>query len=511
MQPGTPAAVVRADRVLTCSAAAGEQGVHRGLHRREAQRRCPGLVVLVEDPSGSAVAFERVLTVVERFVPAVEVIRPGVCACRSAGVSRYAGRRRSKAGDRSGDGSGGHLAEEYGNDVDLAGRLAAAVGHGCRVGIADGLFAAGLAARRGLVVQPGATREFLAPWPVRDTLGRPELADLLVRLGVDTLGDFAALPPGAVLSRFGPDGARAHRLARGLEERPLALRQRADGLTVSVELDPPVDRADRAAFAVKALADGLHERLAAHRLVCTRVAIEAVTERGERLVRLWRQDGTPASSTVAERMRWQLDSWISGAGDRSSGRPTSGLVLLRLTADEVTPDDGHQLDLWGATNETDERVARAVARVQGMLGVDAVTTAVPGGGRGPADRITWTVWGEPRVPRLPESAPWPGHIPSPSPATVHGEPVPAEITDGDGLVLAVSGRHALSAPPAWLSVAGGRRVPAVAWAGPWPVDERWWDPAGRRRLARLQVVTADGAARLLALRGGRWWVEAEYD
>jgi protein ImuB len=51
----------------------------------------------------------------------------------------------------------------------------------------------------------------------------------------------------------------------------------------------------------------------------------------------------------------------------------------------------------------------------------------------------------------------------------------------------------------------------VAWAGPWPVDERWWDPTDHRRLARFQVVTEDGTARLLILDGGRWFVDAVYD
>jgi protein ImuB len=59
----------------------------------------------------------------------------------------------------------------------------------------------------------------------------------------------------------------------------------------------------------------------------------------------------------------------------------------------------------------------------------------------------------------------------------------------------------------------GDRSPCriVAWAGPWPVDERWWDAAGHRRLARFQVVTDDGVARLLTVEGGRWWLAGTYD
>ena len=49
------------------------------------------------------------------------------------------------------------------------------------------------------------------------TLDRPELADLLVRLGIRTLGGFAALPGPQVLARFGTEGALCHRVARGIE------------------------------------------------------------------------------------------------------------------------------------------------------------------------------------------------------------------------------------------------------------------------------------------------------
>jgi protein ImuB len=53
---------------------------------------------------------------------------------------------------------------------------------------------------------------------------------------------------------------------------------------------------------------------------------------------------------------------------------------------------------------------------------------------------------------------------------------------------------------------------AVAgWAGPWLVDERWWDTANHRRRARFQVLTAEGRALLLSVEEGRWWLEATYD
>ena len=97
-------------------------------------------------------------------------------------------------------------------------------------------------------------------------------------------------------------------------------------------------------------------------------------------------------------------------------------------------------------------------------------------------------------------------MPAPAPATVHPHPAPVEVVDGDGVTVAVTGRGLLTAEPVRLD---GEQI--VAWAGPWPVDERWWDPPAHRRRARLQAVTSSGAAYLLAVEGGQWHVEAVYD
>jgi len=107
-----------------------------------------------------------------------------------------------------------------GAGVTVGAGVTAGVGVPAGVGVADGLFAAVLAARcpgtDPVVVAPGGTPAFLAPWPLT-TLGRPELADLLDRLGIHTLGRFAALPDRHVLARFGVDGVACHRVAQGVE------------------------------------------------------------------------------------------------------------------------------------------------------------------------------------------------------------------------------------------------------------------------------------------------------
>ncbi|MEQ1787262.1 MAG: DNA polymerase Y family protein, partial [Acidimicrobiales bacterium] len=286
-------------------------------------------------------------------------------------------------------------------------------------------------------------------------------------------------------------------------------------LTVSVELDPPADTVAPAAFLARGLAEELHDRLWARGSACTRVVIGAETEHGEHLERVWRAEGTLTAAAIADRLRWQLDGWLQGSARH---RPTAGISRLWLTPDEVVPAGGRQLGFWGSDAATVDRASRAVARVQGLLGVGSVAVPEWRGSRDPAMQIA-LVQAEavdltverPGAHRDRVVGPWPGRLPTPSPAWVHGEPTAADVHDATGEQVLVSGRGALSAPPARVSVAGGPWTDVCAWAGPWPLEERWWDTARRRRRARLQLVTADGQARLLTLESGQWRVEATYD
>ncbi len=469
--------------------------------------RCPDLLADAgPGEEDSARAFEPVVALVEEFCPHVEVLRLGVCALPARGPARY-----------------------FGGEAELADRLAAVVsqaGYGCQVGVADGLFAAGLAARAGpgvLVVPPGKTPDFLARFPV-GVLGLPELCELLPRLGIETLGQLARLPPAEAVSRFGPPGRLAGRLARGLDPRPLIPRPPAVDLSAAMEFDPPAGQSEPVIFAAKALADQMHDRMAAGGFGCVRVRVEVHYSGGAQVSRLWRHDGLLSALAVAERVRWQLDGRsASQPGGPVPGGPVQdgaapvgddgeqgGVTLLRLVPDQLVRATGRQLALWGDAVVSD-RVARAAIRVQAMLGHERVTRPVAAGGRRPGEQVLLVPFGDAGVPQRPADRPWPGQIPAPSPATVYPAPQPASVTDSAGEVVSVGGRAGLSAAPARLSVDGGPARLVTAWAGPWPVTQRWWDPPQACRQARFQLVTDDGHAWLAALQDGRWQIEARYD
>jgi protein ImuB len=303
--------------------------------------------------------------------------------------------------------------------TEETGRRAGAAG----VGVADGLFAAMLAAGAGMtepmVVAPGGTARFLAPWPVA-VLDRTELTDLLVRLGIDTLGRFAALPGRHVLARFGADGAVCHRVARGI------------------------------------------------------------------------------------------------AGDLPGLRLPSAIATRQVRRAEPV---ARQPGFWGGASAADDRAAQTFTRVEEILGPGTVVLGRIQGGRSPAERARLVPWesvlaqrhGRGGTGTRPEPiAPWPGQLPAPAPSMVFTPPRPAQVEDRAGRRVGVDGRGTSSADPARVSIDGGAWETVQGFAGPWPADERWW-AARRRRRARMQVVTDGGAAHLLTVERGRWWLEGSYD
>jgi len=489
-----PIALLDKGTVFASSAAARADGVRRGMRRREAQARCPGLQLLAYDTALDARAFEPLLTALEESMPGLHPVRPGTVAVRARGPARYYGGERAAA-------------------LTVLGTAAALEVAGARVGIADGLFAAERAARwvgfdtpaaratqpaQVTIVPSGEQGVFLAPLPIA-LLEEPELVGLLPRLGIRTLGEFAALGADDVIARFGPMGARLYALAAGRDPRPATPRIPPRDVDVQIDFEPPLDRVDQVAFGVRAAADDFIAGLIAQRLVCTALRVEFWAENGDDDERVWLHPRSFTASEVVDRVRWQLDGAKLG----------SAVSRVRISPDAVDAVGAHERGLWGTG--PDEGVHSGLSRVQSMVGHTGVLTATSSGGRTPAERQTMVPWGDrPIVARDPRR-PWPGALPPPAPATVYELPRQIVVHDARGRAVSVDERGELSAPPAVMVSQTGSRRELTGWAGPWPLDERWWDAAAARRASRFQVVDGGGMAWLLVLDDEGWWAEGRYD
>lgn len=480
-----PIALVAKGAVTACSLAARAEGVRVGMRQREAQGRCPELRILREDPAIAVRAFEPILTALEQALPGWHPLSPGAAAIRARGPARYYGSELAAARTVA-----GIVAEHGGADA--------------RVGVAAGLFAAELAAHAVTtetvrIVPSDSTATFLGPLPVA-ALGDPELAALLPRLGIRTLSAFAALEPGDVAARFGPLGARLHALARGRDLRPATPRIPPRDIDATVDFEPAVERVDEIAFGVRAACDDFVRELLGARLVCTALRVELHGDRGECDERVWLHPRSFSAAEVVDRVRWQL---------QATETLRSAVVRVRVSPEAVDPVHVHESGLWGTG--PDGRVHSALSRVQGMLGHRGVLVPRLTGGRRPSDRQTLVPWGDRAVIARERAHPWPGALPDPPPATVYEVPRPLRVEDVHGRTVTVDDRGLVSGAPAVIVSQTGTRRELTAWAGPWPLEERWWDPAAVRAVHRVQVVDASGCAWLLVLDAEGWWAEGRYD
>jgi protein ImuB len=488
--------------------------------------------VVNRDESRDGRAFESIMSALEEVAPRWEVTEPGRCAVPSLGPSKYHGGDR-KLLEVVRTRVLGALEDEFGTEAHLMGlgvaivdgpRAAAVVAEqvACpEVGFRSGAPTHPPRRARGILCLPaGGTAEYLAPMPTHSLRaggngwGKPvemdDLVDLLRRLGLKNLGRFAALEPADVLARFGAIGRSAHDFARGRERNHLVLSKSAEDLSVTAEIDPPAAEVERAAFVVKTLADSLQENLSSRGLACTRILVVAETELGDRIERLWRDEGTLGPTAIAQRTRWQLDAWLMSG--RTASRELGGVSRVALVPDQVVPDEGRQLGFWGGSSRNRDRAMKAVGRIQALLGHSAVLVPEWHGGRAPGERFRQVplemVDLDSRVGR--DDRPWPGSMPPPAPAIIWDVPEPVDVLDGEGCRVVVDGRGQVSAAPQRVKL-GARWIVVEAWAGPWCAEERWWDPEAHRRRARLQVVLKSAGAHLLALESRQWRIEASYD
>ncbi len=494
----SPCAVLTRSVVVASNAAARDAGVRRGMRRRDAQSRCPELVLLDANPDRDVRAFEPVLAAVEALRPGVAPIRPGLLAIKAPGKF-YGGEDHAAA--------------------TIAEKLVEVGIRDVRIGVADDLFSAEQAARLAevqgwKVIEAGGSAAFLAALPVEvlETGGpeEGELVGLLQRLGLRSLGDLAALPARDVLTRFGAYGAKVHRLARGVDQARPASRKPPPELTTEVVFEPAMTSVEAISFSVRRTADAFVAGLAEEGLVCTALRVEAEGDDSRRTllsVRSWVHSRWFSAADVVDRVHWQLQASPTGT---LVGAPVG---LVRFVPEVVEPAAEHADGLWGGG--TDELIDRGVARVQAMLGYDAVLVPVRQGGRSPADRQLLVPWGErPSAVRSPD-LPWPGSIPSPAPTRVFVEPWATAVLGQEGRPVSVNDRGVLTSVPERFHTGSGSGWQQVMdWAGPWPVSEQWWEASAERPgtlVARFQIVGVDGSAWLMRCDGDTWWTEAAYD
>jgi len=215
-------------------------------------RRLIGVTAVVLPPRGVVygVASRRVFDTVRAVVPVVEQLSfdeafgepPELVGASTNEVEQFCEDLRRRVRDETG--------------------LVASVGAGSGKQIAK--IASGMAKPDGVrVVGRADEKPLLGGLPVRRLWGIGPVADeKLHRLGIDTIGQLAALSEAEVASILGATiGPALHRLARGVDDRPVAERAEAKQISAESTFAADLTSLEQLREAIESIAEHAHQRL----------------------------------------------------------------------------------------------------------------------------------------------------------------------------------------------------------------------------------------------------------
>ena len=216
----------------------------------QARRLCPQAVVVPPRFALYQAMSERVMAVLAAAAPVLEPVSldeaflepPDLAGADAAAVERFAVQLRA--------------------DVRSATGLPASVGAGSGKQLAK--IASELAKPDGLrVVSPAEQQVVLDPLPVRALWGVGPVAEAgLRRVGVHTIGQLAALDLREATDLLGTAvGSELHRLARGIDDRPVAPRGAAKQVSAETTFDTDLTAMVDVHEAVARMTESAHRRL----------------------------------------------------------------------------------------------------------------------------------------------------------------------------------------------------------------------------------------------------------
>lgn len=336
-------------RVFDCSYSAGKVGVRQGMTIRQALSECPDAVVLPPDPVLYRSKWESVLDALSEISPEIEDAEPGRAYINASGLQFH-----------------------YRGEAELCrsilGAIQAASGLEASVGLANArftAFAAGIAAAgQARVIEPGMEADFLAPLSVDLLPVEPAIGFRLHLLGLDQLGDVAALTPAELQSQFGFAGKRIWQLANGADDQPLRPRARPETLQAGVSLETSVAGID----VMIAIARQLLTRLefALRGRAARELILEAELESG----RGWQHHlvfREPVSED--ERLSFLLRSALSNFP------PPQAIRSLSLRLGSLTGETGKQLSL-GQRSRQQRQLEEAIRQLKTRYGYSPVYRCV---------------------------------------------------------------------------------------------------------------------------------------
>jgi len=211
--------------VLTACYVARTFGVRSAMPMFEARRLCPHASVVRPDMEKYARVGRQVRELMFKLTPLVEPVSIDEAFMDLSGTARLHGMSPAKA-----------LAS-FAGEVETSLGITVSIGLSCNKFLAK--IASDLDKPRGFAVLGGTeAAAFLAPKPVTLIFGVGKMAQQrLARDGLRTIGDLQRASESELRRRYGVEGARLARLARGLDDRPVRAEREAKSISAETTFD----------------------------------------------------------------------------------------------------------------------------------------------------------------------------------------------------------------------------------------------------------------------------------
>ena len=344
------------EKVYSLSGGASTQGLEHGMSRAQAEAGSSAIFRSRDLPEEES-AFDGLLEIVESFTPRTEHI--------ASPANNYGDGHHPAVLlllDSSGVGTLFGSAQQY---AQLLHRALHESHFPAHVGAAGNAEAALLFARcgRGVVCASASdTQSKLASLPVSLLLCEEKRLSTLRRWGIRTLGELAALPRTALISRLGQHGERLQQLARGEADHLLVPNAEEFTLIEKTELDEAVELLDSLLFVLSPLLENLMRKALERAYAVRSVILTLKLERAAPHTVAVR----PATPTQNRDVLLKLLNL-----ELQAHPPASGIIALLLTAEPTQPQTA-QRGLFQAQFPEPDKLELLLARLRAIAGENNV-------------------------------------------------------------------------------------------------------------------------------------------
>ncbi len=344
------------ERVVSLCERARAIGIEHGMSKAQAEagsKACFRTRQIEQEKAAFKVAME----IAERFSPRVQAI--------ASPLNQYAEAGRLAAIlliDSSGTGT------LFGSHESYAQRLYRefhASGFPARIGAAPNAEAALILARsaqRIVCADRDSVRGKLAMLTTSLLPCEAKTLAVLERWGIRTLGELAALPETALVSRLGQQGRRLQLLARGEAEHLLVPEEPEFTLSETTALDSPLELLDSLLFVLSPMLETILRKAMDRAYALRSVRLTLQLERGEPHY----LEVRPATPTQNREVLLKLLNLELGAHP-----PQAGIVRVTLDAEPTQPQTA-QRGLFQAQFPDPDRLELLLARLRSIAGQDSV-------------------------------------------------------------------------------------------------------------------------------------------